>query len=256
MLIDRLPRYMVPQHIVVVDRMPLTPHGKIDEEALAAVDVAEATATPPETPTATDPRWPRRSPSSWGTRRVDVTADFLQLGLDSIVALSVVQAAPARGIALRARLMVECDNIRELAAAIDSDAAAAAPDGTTARADPVAAQRPLALRVRRTAAAGADRSHPAAQHHQPRAAGRRAGKRRRRPRGAPHPAGPRHDDPGSGADHRRPPPKSSARSGSADDCTRRRRPTPRRPSTASTPNGERCCPRCGCALRPDRVFWC
>jgi mycobactin peptide synthetase MbtF len=45
------------------------------------------------------------------------------MGLDSIVALSMVQAARRRGIALRARLMVECDTIRELGAAIDSDAA-------------------------------------------------------------------------------------------------------------------------------------
>ena len=34
-----------------------------------------------------------------GAKDVDVTADFLELGLDSIVALSVVQAARRRGIA-------------------------------------------------------------------------------------------------------------------------------------------------------------
>lgn len=55
---------------------------------------------------------------------VDVTADFLDLGLDSIVALSVVQAVRRRGIALRARLMLDCATVRELAAAIDSDVAA------------------------------------------------------------------------------------------------------------------------------------
>ena len=48
----------------------------------------------------------------------------LQLGLDSIVALSVVQAARRRGVALRARLMLECGTIRELAAAIDSESVA------------------------------------------------------------------------------------------------------------------------------------
>uniref|UniRef100_UPI002605F7B7 condensation domain-containing protein n=1 Tax=Mycobacterium sp. TaxID=1785 RepID=UPI002605F7B7 len=60
-----------------------------------------------------------------GHPRVDVTADFLQVGLDSIMALSVVQAARARGIALRARLILDCTNIRELAAAIDSETATA-----------------------------------------------------------------------------------------------------------------------------------
>ena len=52
---------------------------------------------------------------------IDVTAEFLSLGLDSIVALSVVQGARRRGIPLRARLMLECATVRELAAAIDSE---------------------------------------------------------------------------------------------------------------------------------------
>jgi mycobactin peptide synthetase MbtF len=121
MLIDRLPRYLVPHYIVVLDELPLTPHGKIDENALAANDVAEGPATPPETPT--EMALAEAFTDVLGTADVDVTASFLQMGLDSIVALSVVQAARRRGIALRARLMVECDTVRELAAAIDSDAA-------------------------------------------------------------------------------------------------------------------------------------
>jgi len=125
MLIDRLPRYLVPHYIVVLDELPLTPHGKIDENALAANDVAEGPATPPETPT--EMALAEAFTDVMGTADVDVTASFLQMGLDSIVALSVVQAARRRGIALRARLMVECDTVRELAAAIDSDAAHATP---------------------------------------------------------------------------------------------------------------------------------
>jgi mycobactin peptide synthetase MbtF len=58
---------------------------------------------------------------------VDVTADLLRQGLDSIAALSVVQAARQRGIALRARLMLECGSIRELAAAIDSESVTVGP---------------------------------------------------------------------------------------------------------------------------------
>src|SRR6202000_2858834 len=40
MLIARLPRYMVPQRIVIVDDIPLAPNGKLDEAALAAIDSA------------------------------------------------------------------------------------------------------------------------------------------------------------------------------------------------------------------------
>ncbi len=79
-----------------------------------------ATATAPGTPT--EMALAEAFTDVLGTADVDVTAGFPQMGLDSIVALSVVQAARRRGVALRARLMVECDSIRELAAAIDSDA--------------------------------------------------------------------------------------------------------------------------------------
>jgi len=130
MLRSRLPRYMVPQRIVVVDEIPLTPNGKLDEAALTAADPGAATATvvagESEPKTATESALAEIVSATLGipgTAPIDVTADFLQLGLDSIMALSVVQAARARGIALRARLILECACVRELAAAIDSEAA-------------------------------------------------------------------------------------------------------------------------------------
>ncbi|HXY66752.1 MAG TPA: amino acid adenylation domain-containing protein [Mycobacterium sp.] len=130
MLRHRLPRYMVPQRIVIVDEIPLTPNGKLDEAALTAADPTAAPAAEvsgeSEPETATESALAELISAVLGTpdaARVDVTADFLHLGVDSIMALSVVQAARARGIALRARLILECINIRELAAAIDSEAA-------------------------------------------------------------------------------------------------------------------------------------
>ncbi len=133
MLIDRLPRYFVPHHIVVLDELPLTPHGKIDEKALAAMadPVAEGAATPPET--ATEAALAAAFADVLEKPDVDVTAGFLDLGLDSLAALSVVQAARRRGVTLRARLMVECESIRELAAAVEADAPAAAPTDVGSR---------------------------------------------------------------------------------------------------------------------------
>ncbi|OBK10185.1 non-ribosomal peptide synthetase, partial [Mycobacterium sp. 1245852.3] len=131
MLSNRLPRYMVPQRIIVVDEIPLTPNGKLDETALAAFDAdeSEAGTASPETPT--ESALAELLAELLGQSRIDVTADFLQLGLDSIMALSVVQAARARGIALRARLILECGNVRELAEAIDSETTAAARQADT-----------------------------------------------------------------------------------------------------------------------------
>lgn len=119
---ERLPRYMVPQRIVVVDRIPLTANGKLDEAALDGIGAVTAVATTPET--ATENQLAELLSELLEQSQVDVTADFLQLGLDSILALSVVQAARRRGIPLRARLILECVNVRELAAAIDAEDAA------------------------------------------------------------------------------------------------------------------------------------
>jgi len=119
MLSKRLPRYMVPQSIVIVEQMPLTSHGKIDDTALATIAVDDGPTAAPETET--ESALVAVLAELLDTSDIDVTAEFLSLGLDSIVALSVVQGARRRGIPLRARLMLECATIRELAAAIDSE---------------------------------------------------------------------------------------------------------------------------------------
>lgn len=128
MLGSRLPRYMIPQRIVTVDEIPLTVNGKLDEAALSAFDAAEAAPAETDPSTPTEAALAELLSEILHQPRVDVCADFLQLGLDSITALSVVQAARARGIALRARLVLECANVRELAEAIDSETASAASD--------------------------------------------------------------------------------------------------------------------------------
>lgn len=119
LLAQRLPRYMIPQHVVTLDALPLTTHGKVDEAALASLGAPEDTpGAPPETPT--EAVLAEVLADVLDGDRVDMTRDFLELGLDSIVALTLVQAARRRGLVMRARLMLECNNIRELAAAIDS----------------------------------------------------------------------------------------------------------------------------------------
>ena len=109
---------------VAVDEIPLTVNGKVDDAALAAIDdaagagqaAAPATATELEVAQLFADVLEVADPSG-----LDVTADFLDLGLDSIVALSVVQAARRRGLALRARMMLDCSSIRELADELDAE---------------------------------------------------------------------------------------------------------------------------------------
>ena len=125
MLVSRLPRYMVPHRIVVVDELPLTSNGKVDESALPAVDFSDAVPSAPLS--STESALVELLCEVLESSHVDVTTDFLQMGLDSIAALSLVQAARRRGLELRARLMLECANVRELAAVIDSGLGGAEP---------------------------------------------------------------------------------------------------------------------------------
>jgi mycobactin peptide synthetase MbtF len=124
MLASRLPRYLVPHHIIAVDEIPLTVNGKVDDAALAAIDVVAGAGQTAAPASATELAVAGLFAEVLGVAelsRLDVTADFLDLGLDSIVALSVVQVARRRGLALRARMMLDCNSIRELADELDAE---------------------------------------------------------------------------------------------------------------------------------------
>lgn len=117
---NRLPRYMVPHRLIVVDTIPLTANGKVDEAALTATAAPDDAPDLPGTPT--EVTLAQSISELVGVaegRRIDVDADLLELGLDSIVALSLVQAARRRGLPLRARMVLESGTLRELAAAVD-----------------------------------------------------------------------------------------------------------------------------------------
>ncbi|GAA2775181.1 non-ribosomal peptide synthetase [Mycolicibacterium pallens] len=132
LLRNRLPRYMLPHRLIVVDAIPLTANGKVDEAALARMAAPEENPEPPSTPT--EVALSEAVSGLLGLDVVDIDTDLLELGLDSIAALSLVQLARSRGLPLRARLVLECATLRELAAAVDRDttdelAAGPEPDG-------------------------------------------------------------------------------------------------------------------------------
>ncbi len=111
----RLPDYMVPSAIIVVDRIPLTPAGKLDRRALPEPDLASDT--------------PYRAPRSiaeqtlaavladvLGVDRVGVDDDFFRLGGgDSIMSTQVVSRARARGVLVSARDVFERRTVAGLA---------------------------------------------------------------------------------------------------------------------------------------------
>ncbi|QNA77333.1 amino acid adenylation domain-containing protein [Streptomyces sp. So13.3] len=98
----RLPEYMVPGVLTVLDRLPVTANGKVDRQALPAPAVTTAPRTRPA-------RTPLESTlcsifaSVLGLDRVDAEDDFFALGGDSIIAISAVRQAQRAGLVLRAR---------------------------------------------------------------------------------------------------------------------------------------------------------
>ena len=116
-----LPEYMVPAVFVKLDRMPLTPHGKIDRRALPAPsddDVRRVTYVAPRTSTET------AIAGLWQEilrlARVGIDDNFFQIGGHSLLASRFVSAArEAFAVEIPMRVIFDKPTIRELATWFD-----------------------------------------------------------------------------------------------------------------------------------------
>ncbi|MDT9685983.1 amino acid adenylation domain-containing protein [Streptomyces sp. TRM76323] len=112
-----LPSYMVPALFVKHDRLPLTANGKVDRAALRAVagDAAAAPAghVPPRG--GTEEALARVWAEVLGVERVGRTANFFDLGGDSILALRVIGLARSAGLALTVPDLFRAPTLGDLA---------------------------------------------------------------------------------------------------------------------------------------------
>ncbi|WP_280399903.1 non-ribosomal peptide synthetase [Nocardia carnea] len=116
-----LPAYMVPQRVLAMDVLPLTGNGKLDVrrlESLAAASFAGDGSGAPRTET-------ERAICAvvaelTGGAQPGVDSDLLELGLDSIVALSLVNGLRRVGVGATPRLILSSGTIAELAERIDA----------------------------------------------------------------------------------------------------------------------------------------
>ncbi|MFJ8433818.1 amino acid adenylation domain-containing protein [Kitasatospora sp. NPDC094019] len=155
---ERLPGYMVPAPVLLLDALPLSVNGKLDRRALpapptpevpagpAARDGAPGAAAPADAPAAEAPgaegpdaEAPAADPAArlaalmaeaLGLPAVDPGADFFELGGDSLVAIRLVSLARRAGLTLTARQVFEAPTPAALAGtAVPAPAAAAARPG-------------------------------------------------------------------------------------------------------------------------------
>ncbi|MEV6427916.1 amino acid adenylation domain-containing protein [Nocardia sp. NPDC051463] len=126
-LADRLPAYMIPARLVVQPRLPVNANGKLDVRALAdiaerALSAAGAAGAATEPSTATERTLSVVLGAVFDGRAPGVDEDFFALGMDSIVAISMVNQARRNGLAIDVRMVLAAPTIRDLAAGIDRHA--------------------------------------------------------------------------------------------------------------------------------------
>jgi amino acid adenylation domain-containing protein/thioester reductase-like protein/non-ribosomal peptide synthase protein (TIGR01720 family) len=98
---ERLPPYMVPAAVVVIEALPLTPNGKLDIRALPAPEYAAGEYRAPGS--GVEEILAGIYAQVLGLDRVGVDESFFDLGGDSILSMQVVARARAAGLVCRPR---------------------------------------------------------------------------------------------------------------------------------------------------------
>ncbi|WP_131828872.1 non-ribosomal peptide synthetase, partial [Mycolicibacterium conceptionense] len=134
-LAERLPEYMVPTQIVVLDELPLTSSGKIDRRALPAPNFVATSFRAPQTPT--EKTVAEVFTEVLGLGRAGLDDDFFALGGDSLIAIRVcarLQAALGREVPVRC--LFDSPAVGDLADYLDRHQGEAARPALTARPRP------------------------------------------------------------------------------------------------------------------------
>ncbi len=129
----KLPPYMVPAAYVLLDELPLTPHGKVDRHALESAAGVRGVCAADDAP----PRDPGEEilAEIWedvlGIDGIGVRDHFFQLGGHSLLATQVVsRIRRAFAVELPVRSVFENPTVAELAAEVDSRRQTAPPGGS------------------------------------------------------------------------------------------------------------------------------
>ncbi|WP_344716283.1 amino acid adenylation domain-containing protein, partial [Gordonia defluvii] len=124
----RVPRYMVPDLVMIVDRLPLTANGKLDRSALPlpAADRATEDYTAPQGPGETAVA--AVFAGVLGVERVSVTESFFDAGGNSLSAMRLVaRVGEALDAQVSVRDVFDAPSVRELVAAVADRAPALPP---------------------------------------------------------------------------------------------------------------------------------
>ncbi|GAA1292609.1 non-ribosomal peptide synthetase [Saccharothrix xinjiangensis] len=109
-----LPEYQVPSAFVELDRIPLTPNGKLDKAALPAPQASgDGEFVAPRTPV--EAELARIWAEVLGAERIGVEDNFFAVGGDSILSIQLVSRARQAGLRLTSRDVFRHQTVAELA---------------------------------------------------------------------------------------------------------------------------------------------
>jgi len=118
---DRLPEYMVPAAISILDEFPLNSNGKVDRGALPEPTGGRANSREFEAPrNLTEETLCRIWCEVLGVSRLGIRDNFFESGGDSIQSIQIVSRARKKGIELSPRMMLRYQTVAELTSALAS----------------------------------------------------------------------------------------------------------------------------------------
>ena len=112
-LAARLPDYLVPAQILLLDRLPLTANGKLDKRALPRPGAVVQRYTAPANEV--EEILARVWADVLKLERVGTTDNFFELGGDSILSLQIIARAKRQGLKLSPKQLFEKQTIAQLA---------------------------------------------------------------------------------------------------------------------------------------------
>jgi Non-ribosomal peptide synthetase modules and related proteins len=119
-LAARLPDYMMPSAFVCIDKIPLTPNGKVNRKALPEPDISQVTVTYIPPTTETEARLCELWQSILSVERIGIADNFFHRGGHSLLMLRLVKALEQEfSLTVSLKVMFQFPDLQSLAAYLE-----------------------------------------------------------------------------------------------------------------------------------------